>query len=623
MTCTTDLPFCFCRKSATSRRDDETKHIIFECYYAATPGNISIACCTDYARTTRKTHITRETPSQPSSPRQERGYGAHIFSKCHLTSPEDHSTHHRTQTRQESDDTKITRNDTRIIEQTPMPMSWERLKQLETATRQYFNPLSSRRAAKRYDSTIILDDSQINDIKSPSKQQPNSTPMTKVCGFHIHSKEWALISQALFKQEAVRADSLVQPTDGRGGDNEAQALFAQYHHEIIQKHPNLHSLVSELSNGTKCILHMITVGRWLRQSHYYGFPAYDADILPTCFCGEPMVATIVHIGFDPQDYYVCQRRREGNRGCNMTLGVMDAMLSRNYAKESPILPLTPRQQVSRTLEGATTMKTPTTIRFKVQDLTALTETNDRYLVQAMSQCAPEVWESIQLKLKAEWNPQPSTPMNDAGTWTSPKKLASDTLDETMDRWTTETKPSRDLLWPSPGLASLPAGVTKVEMDGSLTRSRGMSSKDRPALKGKSIHESKYIFEVKSVFEVKEPPRGLQSKTRENRNLEEHMEQTEQIRQAKRQETQTKTDALRSANEVFRDSISRLRARTKTMRHEGMDNPQLKCRSCKEGVLDRVTLPCFHLAMCDRCSDVSKDCVVCHQPIQGMQRVYWG
>lgn len=79
---------------------------------------------------------------------------------------------------------------------------------------------------------------------------------------------------------------------------------------------------------------------------------------------------------------------------------------------------------------------------------------------------------------------------------------------------------------------------------------------------------------------------------------------------------------KSALEIWKGSVERLKAQIEIQHQLGYNNPDLTCVACREGPIDYAMIPCFHMAMCSACICELKVCVLCKAAIKSVQRVYW-
>ncbi|KAG0035517.1 hypothetical protein BGZ81_006894 [Podila clonocystis] len=388
-------------------------------------------------------------------------------------------------------------------------------------------------------------------------------------------------------------DSLLRPKDTKDETkdkeeesdemDEALAMFSQHHHEIVRKHPTLHSMLVALSTGSRCISHMITVGRWLNQSQSIGSPGHLASVLPRCFCRQPMLATTLRVGIEPEELYVCRVRRNEEGGCARVIRVQDTMLiAYTNISKTPTWPTV-----------ATTTLTPTPApECKVRPTP---KPREQDLLEAMSLSAPDVWESIESKCKSEWKPLPNTFADTVSSWAGNDLLGDDNWAGPIT-WVVPREAPTCKFRP----ASRPVWIV-FDAFGQLRNQNKNSS-----------------FNV-----VKGGSGSNKGKGKDALSLEEYIDQHEWTLNPRTVEMDNKMHTIRTASEVFEDSITRLNQRIKVMQLEGLDNPRFECRQCQDGALDHAIVPCYHLVMCDKCIAISKECVKCHEPIDGVRRVYWG
>ncbi|KAF9312733.1 hypothetical protein BG003_005983 [Podila horticola] len=397
----------------------------------------------------------------------------------------------------------------------------------------------------------------------------------------------------LWKPEQLRTDSLLRPngtkdeTKGKEEDDgdevdEALALFSQHHHDIVHKHPTLHSMLIALSTGSRCMSHMITVGRWLNQSQSLGSPGHLTSVLPRCFCRQPMLATTLRAGFEPEELYVCRVRRGGEGGCARVIRVQDAMLSAytsiSKARTRPTVAITTPTPIP-----APERKCPTP------------KPREQDLLEAMSLSTPDVWESIESKCKSEWKPLPDTFADSVSSWAGDDLLGDDN-------------------WAGPISCIVPREAPACTFR-PASRPAWIVSGPFGQLKSQNKNPSNKV--------VKGGAQNNKDKGKDALSLEEYIDQHEWALKPRTMEMDTKMDTIQTASEVFEDSITRLDQRIKVMQLEGLDNPRFECRQCQNGALDHAIVPCYHLVMCDKCIDVSKECIKCREPIDGLRRVYWG
>ncbi|KAF9391044.1 hypothetical protein CPB97_007663 [Podila verticillata] len=432
----------------------------------------------------------------------------------------------------------------------------------------------------------------------------------------MHLNEWILCLRPLWKSEHLRTDSLLRPKatketkDKNGGkkdedkdedeDDEmdkALELFSQHHHEIVHKHPTLHSTLIALSAGSRCMSHMITVGRWLGQSQAIGSPEHHTSVLPRCFCGQNMLATTVRARFEPEELYVCRVRRSGKGGCSRTIRVQDAMINAHTSVKT-----TPTRTIATT-------PTPTECKIVATPMKPQERPQEKDLLDTMSLSAPGVWESIESKCRSEWKPLPS--LNGTSSWEG--DLMGDNNWGVDDNWagTSWVAPREEPSKPVFRSASLPtrvvAGAFGVleRLKASATLDKALTTSDKVAIHDASNNNINNKGKAKDL------------------NMDDYIYYLEWALNPRMADTRKKMETIQTASEVFEDSITRLDQRIKVMRVEGLDNPRFECRQCQDGSLDHAIVPCYHLVMCDKCIDASKECITCREPIGGMRRVYWG
>ncbi|KAG0086640.1 hypothetical protein BGZ92_007996 [Podila epicladia] len=297
-----------------------------------------------------------------------------------------------------------------------------------------------------------------------------------------------------------------------------------------------------------------------------------------------MLATTLRAGFEPEELYVCRVRRRGEGGCARVIRVQDAMLSSyTSSSKSPIRP---------TL--ATTTATPTFTPAPERQARLTRKPREQDLLEAMSLSAPDVWESIESKYKSEWKPLPNTFADGVSSWAGADLLGDDN-------------------WAGPISWAIPREVPTCTFR-PASRPAWIVSGAFGQLKSHNKYSSKV---------VKGEAGSNKGKGKGALNLEEYIDQHEWALKPRMVEMDTKMHTIRTASDVFEDSITRLDQRIKVMQLEGLDNPRFECRQCHDGVLDHAIVPCYHLVMCDKCIDISKECVKCRGPIDGVRRVYWG
>ncbi|KAF8977651.1 hypothetical protein BGZ52_006852 [Haplosporangium bisporale] len=438
----------------------------------------------------------------------------------------------------------------------------------------------------------------------------------------MHLNEWILCLRPLWKSERLRTDSLLRPKaeketkDKKGGEKDkgkdkdkdkdenenededdemdkALELFSQHHHEIVHKHPTLHSSLISLSAGSRCMSHMITVGRWLGQSQAIGSPEHPTSVLPRCFCGQNMLATTVRARFEPEELYVCRVRRSGKGGCGRTIRVQDVMINAHTSVKT-----TPTRTITTT--PTLTERKIITTSMKPQE-----KLQEQDLLDTISLSAPGVWESIESKCKSEWKPLPS--LNGTSSWEGDLKVNDNW--GVNDNWagTSWAVPMEESSKPVFRSASLPTRVV-VDAFGVLERLKTSATLDKTlATSDKVVHDASNNNNKGKAKEL---------------NMDDYIDRLWALNPWMA-DTRKKMETLQTASEVFEDSITRLDQRIKAMRVEGLDNPRFECRQCQDGSLDHAIVPCYHLVMCDKCIDASKECITCREPIGGMRRVYWG
>lgn len=621
MTAELDPPFCFCQKIATIQLDHG--RIIYECHHAPIK-RLSVPC---------RDAPTQEDPSEQGKEQgQEQG-------KEQEKNQEKNQEKERCEPSDGSHDetlndahplSRLTREkgthphaavDNQISDIAPgreedLQFALDPIQERKAATYRFFHPKSSQPTYQRQQANSInttISDSGINHRKYQTKIRG-----PKVCGFHMHLNEWTLYLRPLWKSEHLRTDSLLRPkakeTKDRKGEKEKDEdddemdkvleLFSQHHHEIVHKHPTLHSTLIALSASSRCMSHIITVGRWLGQSQAIGSPEHSTSTLPRCFCGQSMLATTIRAGFEPEEFYVCRVRRTGKGGCGRTIRIQDAMINAHTSvKATPTRP---------------TIATPTPTERKIiaTPMKPQQKPQEQDLLDAMSLSAPGVWESIESKCKSEWKPLSSH--NGASSWEG--DLMGDDSWGADDNWagTSWVVPMEELSKPVFRSASLPARVVAGAF-GALERLKVSTTLNNTlTTSGKTLTTSDKVV----VHDASNNNNNNKGKGKDL-TMDDYIDHLEWALNPRMADTGKKVETIQTASEVFEDSITRLDQRIKVMQVEGLDNPRFECRQCQDGSLDHAIVPCYHLVMCDKCIDASKECIICREPIGGMRRVYWG
>ncbi|KAG0212040.1 hypothetical protein BGX28_006938 [Mortierella sp. GBA30] len=434
-----------------------------------------------------------------------------------------------------------------------------------------------------------------------------------ICGFHMHAQDWQAFKSLIWKAELDLEKSLL--FDGNGEENR-ECVYAQRHHEILLRHPYLHGTFLRKAYDSACRAYLVTVGRWLNwEKEVLEGKTSPLGGAPTCFCGSRMrlssssLPVINHRGGIRVDYYCASRLSDARHGCSR---VVDASRWVGWQPPRPIHPLAH-------------------------------ELKDQKLA------------GIELGLKGEIRTNSSEGGDLNTVWPPSEKQRDGQLDSGVEEWDAEPVNKT-----SP-LHSLRRGTWDQIVDEQHGDGADDDDDDENDEDGDG-EDSGYEYGAEQSHEETTPtkpfkprllrlPEGFEDDFRSNQGVTVRQkggnspEPSQEVRSERRRETYfsltskirdldkaiapARTDIDKTFQTIemrlttWQGSTGRLREYAAALRLDGCDNPTLRCRVCKEGTLSRANIPCFHLAMCDKCIREHAECVVCHRTIESSQRIYWG
>ncbi|KAF9918152.1 hypothetical protein BX616_010106 [Lobosporangium transversale] len=387
-----------------------------------------------------------------------------------------------------------------------------------------------------------------------------------VCGFHMHASIW----------EAFK-DLAWDPTrDNRqhslSSEKKALALLqrdrvcARKHHGLVFKHRDMHDQLIRMAEETKCDAHAQTIGRW---THWREKVCYRRSSpsggAPACFCGRPMKCSLSHPGGHDSaiSYFCAYRLEDGKRGCSRVL---------NAGKWLRWQPLDPIHTLA-----------------------------SHHNAQPGDDIKKEVTVSIEADKESNSEDELDRPLhdNDSLNVGDPMKQESESEQESDDGGEGWDQPANHESFAPCTLKplALPAGLI---YDGTGCIERINAPRMKASLPIHTFDQSMALDALVKQLE----DRSDSLVTGDTITLDE----------LKQLELRLKR---------WQDSCGRLQDYSRGLHEDGLDNPTLTCRVCKEGILQRAVAPCFHLAMCDRCIRNHTHCVVCHTKIESTPRIYWG
>ncbi|KAG0000012.1 hypothetical protein BGZ79_006412 [Entomortierella chlamydospora] len=495
-----------------------------------------------------------------------------------------------------------------MVTNTPLPTTW--------------NPSLERVATTNKISIGIINPQPIVRQKSPAIRpspklvRPSNARQKIVCGFHMHADLWETFKSLARKLERDRREKKInrrkkeyeqrgQEYDGGGsvwwGDmsvSKQDTVLARWHHEIVIRHSSLYSKFRIFAEKNQCRLNIQTIGRWTN---------YGEDILggktsplggaPHCACGMAMKLSRLYQGQEWSVAYFCAPRlADAKRGCSRVMNAGKWVQWQDMNPSHPVL----RSNWDQVNEYPTTNDVVDSDKdFSSDDEMSSSENRDEEH-EAMDDMSSEETNSSENYGSDEipWDNASSqhtrcklkTISLPNGLETRMRRVNGDDGDDRNDNdgkddqnpWLSDdfdnpSPWSQSTLWsqPTPWSQSTPRSQSTVVPD---------LAHDVEALVDRLKHVDRVLVQAEADERIKE---------REN-NLSEVME-----------------------------SCVRMKEYVEGQYVEGLDNPTLRCRVCKEGSLMCANVPCFHLVMCNRCIKDYAQCAVCNSRIEGSQRIFWG
>ncbi|KAI1319297.1 hypothetical protein EDD11_004434 [Mortierella claussenii] len=133
----------------------------------------------------------------------------------------------------------------------------------------------------------------------------------------MHATDWERFKDLVW--DPVRAAKRAMFSSEAAAKCRKDQILARKHHGIVLKHPEHHPEILALVEQTLCAAQIRTVGRWMNWggevTHRKTSPLGGA---PVCFCGVRMVLSRLHLGQqDPRIALFCARRlKDGRDGCS-------------------------------------------------------------------------------------------------------------------------------------------------------------------------------------------------------------------------------------------------------------------------------------------------------------------
>ncbi|KAI8600731.1 hypothetical protein EDD21DRAFT_376347 [Dissophora ornata] len=458
-------------------------------------------------------------------------------------------------------------------------------------------------------------------ISDSEPSQPSDNRQALVCGFHMHTDDWGRFKYLVKSQG---------PTHNSVSLNQQAALAAQ-HHEIVIKFTDIRKQMLRVAKEHECHASAITIRRWIdckgEEVAERTFPQISGATsgmggAPICFCRERMRLSMKHNERGSNVAFFCAARlADAKGGCSRVLNAGNWV---QWQILEPIHPLAVIPSTSADSLGADNTldtvaeycfgdKSPsdTGIRHTEQDK-FMDELDDEVREQQADFVDPEservVPEAVDVTCSAEegWD-----------------------QDITASSGVTSTKPRLRSLPLPPGLimcgdrivradsrsGGLKAAIPKSEDNAQPgdSNSQGENETSNQWWEGNSLNSTE-LWPLSLSTAI--PADGL-------KKLERQLYDLHNILIPNGMRTETGLQELEARVSKWRDSCGRLKEYTQLLHGDGLDNPTLKCRRCKEGPLLHANFPCFHLVMCDDCIKGHPQCVICHATIKETRRTYWG
>ncbi|KAF9208656.1 hypothetical protein BGZ49_008034, partial [Haplosporangium sp. Z 27] len=192
-------------------------------------------------------------------------------------------------------------------------------------------------------------------FQSSKLVRPPSTRQKLVCGFHMHADLWELFKNLV---RMLEHDRRVKKRTRRRKDCERRgqeyvrngiwweemstikqdAVLARWHHQIVLKHPSLYSKFRAFAEKNPCKQNWQTVGRWTNWGEeVFGGKVSPLGGAPQCVCGSVMKLSWLYQGQEWSQAYFCSLRlADVKSGCSR---VMNAGKWVQWQDIDPIHPL--------------------------------------------------------------------------------------------------------------------------------------------------------------------------------------------------------------------------------------------------------------------------------------------
>ncbi|KAG0367545.1 hypothetical protein BC939DRAFT_442808 [Gamsiella multidivaricata] len=510
-----------------------------------------------------------------------------------------------------------------------------------------------------------------NSYHQPSKQKTlatssisakivtsSSRPQVLVCGFHLHESNWELFKRLVKEHNSGWSGAMSEEAIS----SKEEGQLARQHLEIVLRHKDIRIQLLLLAEKIGCDNNTTTVRRWVNHKDGADGKTTLTRGPPICFCRQKMKLSWTFNGSGSNAAYFCaQRLADAKGGCSMMRKV-DRWAQ--FQAPDPIHTLAPIQRAAAadsldTDNGADTdevdYSSDTTSDYR------RSENNQGEDMQLNSAGAGEV-EHEESEMEQERAVEESW-SDTEGLWDNcvssvrPPTTGSATRrrlrplpipeghedsDGEVDGFGSKSKTSSRS--PIGSSAMLP---TEAEFTNGGHESAGSAAEDCIQDENRSRHDVVLDGDLaqwhandhnSSLYEDSVPTKSLPPPPESSGDMSIYLGQdlistiddlTDRLRfahQTLEPEAAMVGDKLKeivARLQRWRDSTGRLKEYAGVLYEDGLDNPTLKCRRCKEGPLLRVNVPCFHLVMCDSCIYEHQYCVICHSGIETSRRIYWG
>jgi len=476
----------------------------------------------------------------------------------------------------------------------------------------------------------------------PKKSNPPSLPLPVndsqmiVCGFHMHTCLWEYFQRLVRDQEfSFRSGT---PRSTRTGERQ-DAILARQHHKVVLQHPDFHNRLASQAEKSTCATNTKTFRRWVNGYEGVNGKTSPSGGAPICFCGTRMKLSSTHHGELNIAYFCAGRLMDAKSGCSR---VMKAERWVQWQALEPTHPLSSTQ--------ATAMSD--TIDTEDDSGTDMDDHPNPIISQAPRNGS---WWDRQSEETDTWGDDSEELEEDQSI--TPDVQAHYDTEEPWDRYADKGSSLKELqtLPLLAGLVTVGSGSEETIIRVNHSREAGVRFR-RSDEQSVSMGQDRYGHTLhghgyrQGAEGDSHPPQGHEDDPRSGCTLgywskdshsmvptrmsrEYSIGQRLELFQGRLNElhdlSPEKSQANKDLQELearlgrWRESYVRLSDYKRTLCEEGLDNPTLRCRRCKEGSLLHVNIPCYHLVMCDHCIQEYPRCVVCNATISATRRTFWG